>query len=243
MISELKESELMDVLEQATAKLLAGQDFVQPDAEWIALVTGILELPIAFFAAVKMALVQGRWRNVKNPKAYLRKVAKREAQTTNAARDPKSTLKIPQNVVDEDGQPLSYEGYIDHQSYDYGPVKQGGVWQARNETEEPIYADDEGRKIPEVNGRPVPLDLVLLEDDGPDATLVINWPKVGERAGLDAAEVRILELRRAGLTREVILNKLARDDEERRKYQTAWRQLDRHMDRVQAVLLGSLKKI
>src|SRR4051812_83144 len=111
MISELKESELMDVLEQATAKLLAGQDFVQPDAEWIALVTGILELPIAFFAAVKMALVQGRWRNVKNPKAYIRTVARREALKMNGVRDPKSTLQIPQNVSDEDGQPLSYEGY------------------------------------------------------------------------------------------------------------------------------------
>ena len=238
MISELERSELMDVLEQATAKLLAGQDLVKPDAEWTALVTGILELPIAYFPAVQIALGQGRWRKAKHPKAYIQKVARREAQGINAARDPKSTLKIPQNVLDEEGQALSYEGYIDHQSYDYGPVKQGGVWQARNETEEPIYADDEGRKIPEVNGRPVPDDLLMLEDDGPDAKLVINWPKVGERAGLDAAEVQILELRSAGLTREVILNKLTRDDEERRKYQTAWRQLDRHMDRIQAVLLA-----
>src|SRR5436189_59223 len=123
MISELERSELIDVLEQATAKLLAGQDLVQPDVEWTALVTGILEL---------------------------------------------------------------------------------------------IYADDEGRKNPEMKGRPVSEDLLMLEDDAPDAKLVINWPKVGARAGLDADEVHILELRSAGLTREVILSKLAQDDVERR---------------------------
>jgi hypothetical protein len=115
-----------------------------------------------------------------------------------------------------------HEGYIDYRSYDYGPVKEGGVWQARNESEEPIWADEEGREIPVVNGRLVPADLLMLEDDGPDARLVINWPKVGERAGLDAEEVQFLKLRSAGLTREVILNKLAQDAVERRKWQAAW---------------------
>jgi hypothetical protein len=232
----------MELLEQATAKLLAGQDLVQPDAEWIALVTGILELPIAFFPAVKMALVQGRWRSAKNPKAYLQKVAKREAQKRNAARDPKSTLKIPQDILDEDGQPLSYEGYIDHQSYDYGPVKQGGVWQARNETEEPIYVDDEGRKIPEVNGRPVPEHLLMLEDDGPDARWVVNWAKVAELSGVGPEVTQVLKFRVVGLTRDFVFNNVARDDDERRRYQAAWRQLDRKMDKVRDVFLGLPKK-
>jgi hypothetical protein len=110
MIGELDKSELMEVLEQATAKLLAGQDLVIPDAEMTLLVTGILELPIAFFPAVQKALVQCRWRKAKNLKAYVQKVARREA-LKNAARDPKSTLKIPENVLDEDGQPLSRRLY------------------------------------------------------------------------------------------------------------------------------------
>jgi hypothetical protein len=241
MISELKESELMDVLEQATAKLLAGQDFVQPDAEWIALVTGILELPIAFFAAVKMALVQGRWRNVKNPKAYIRKVARREALKMNAVRDPKSTLQIPQNVSDEDGQPLSYEGYLDYRSYDDGPVKQGGVWQARNASEEPIFVDEEGREIPMVNGRPVPEDLRKPEDDGPDAKLVVNFSKVAEAVGLDKDAAQVLEYRTAGVTREVLLNQVAKDDEERRKWQAAWQRVHEHRDKIRALFDGPKK--
>jgi hypothetical protein len=66
-------------------KTARRQNLVKPDAEWIALVTGILELPIAFFPAVQMALVQGRWRKAKNPKAYIQKVARREARKTLAA--------------------------------------------------------------------------------------------------------------------------------------------------------------
>ncbi|MFL6353180.1 MAG: hypothetical protein ACJ74Z_15225, partial [Bryobacteraceae bacterium] len=41
-------------------------------------------------------------------------------------------------------------------SFDDGPVKQGGVWQARNASDGPISVDEEGREIPMVNGRPVP---------------------------------------------------------------------------------------
>jgi hypothetical protein len=236
-MNDMERLQLIEVLGQATAKLLAGQDG-GPGAEWGALVTGILELPIAYLPAVHVALAQGRWRNAKNPKAYIQKVARREASAMGSARAPKSTLKIPNNVCDEDGQPLSYESYIDHQSYDYGPVKNGNVWQARNPTEEPIWVDEEGREIPVVNGRPVAEDLLMPEDDEPDAKLVINWHKVAERAGLDAEETQILKLRVMGFTREVLLKRLAKDDEERRKWQAAWQRVHQHGDKIRAIFPG-----
>jgi hypothetical protein len=94
-----------------------------------------------------------------------------------------------------------------------------------------------------VNGRPVPLELLMSEDYGPDARLIIDWHEVARRAGLDAEETQILKLRRFGLTRESMLTALAQGDEsERRLWQAAWRRLDRHMDRVRAVFAGSLKK-
>jgi hypothetical protein len=246
MLHDRERSQLIDLLELATAKLQAGPDQTQPEdpepaVDWLALVTGVLELPIRYLPAVQQALAQGRWRKAKNPKAYIRTVAKRTL-ATDSRRDPKSTLEIPKNVCDEEGQPLSYQDYIDYQSYDYGPVKVGGRWKARNPLDEPIWADEEGREIPAVDGRPVPEDLLMLEDDEPDAKLVIHWQKVAERAGLDDEEAMILGLRGVGATREAILSRLAQDDEQRRKYQAAWRRLDRNRDRVRAVFFGPEKK-
>jgi hypothetical protein len=103
-----------------------------------------------------------------------------------------------------------------------------------------IYADDEGRKIPEVNGRPVPEHLLMLEDE--DARWVINFPKVGELSGVGPEVTQVLKFRVMGLTRDFVFNNVARDDDERRRYQAAWRQLDRKMDKVRDVFLGLPKK-
>ena len=148
------------------------------------------------------------------------------------------TLNIPKNVYEEDGQPLSQQEYIDHLSYAEGAVKNGGMWRARNPWDEAVSVDDHGRVLPVVNGRPVPEHLLMPEDDEPDAKLVINWQRVAREANLDSEERYILALRCVGCTRADILNKLARDEEDRRRRQAAWRRLERHMDRIRAVLGG-----
>jgi hypothetical protein len=237
-MSEVERSQLIDVLEQATAKLLAGEAPLTPDAEWTALLTGVLGLPITYFRALQVVLAQGRWRTAKTPKAYLRKAVKCEASKMSSDFDPKSTLQIPRKLDPDDGEEASLEEYIDFLGADTGPVKRNAVWKARNPMEEAIWVDEEGRGIPVVNGRPVPEDLLMPEDNEPDARLVINWTKVAERAGLDAEETHILKQRVAGVTREAILNFLAKNEEERRVWQAAWRRLDRHMDRVRAVFGG-----
>jgi hypothetical protein len=239
VINDIERAQLMDVLDRATAKLEAGE--AGPDPEWIALVAGVLDLPPEYLPAVQVTLAQRRWPKANDPKAYIRKVARREMLNVRSGRDPKSTLVIPNGVRDEEGQPLSYQDYIDYRSYDYDPVKKGTAWQARNPSDEPIWADEEGRQIPVVNGRPVPEDLLMLEDDGPDAKLVINWPRVAERAGLDAQVAQVLKFRGAGVTREAMLNMGAKNEDERRALQAAWRRLDRHMDAVRAVLAGAKK--
>jgi hypothetical protein len=75
----------------------------------------------------------------------------------------------------------------------------------------------------------------MPEDDEPDAKLVINWRKVAERAGLNAEELQILKFRLAGVTREVLLKKVAKDDKERRKWQAAWQRVHEHGDKIRAV--------
>jgi hypothetical protein len=92
-----------------------------------------------------------------------------------------------------------------------------------------------------VNGRPVPEDLLIPEDDGADAKLVVNLSKVAEAVGLDEDAAQVLEYRRAGVTREVLLNQVAKDDEERRKWQAAWRRVHEHRDKIRPSLMARKK--
>jgi len=153
------------------------------ETEWPWLMADILKLPTRLLPAVQLALAQGRWRNAKNPKAYIKTVAKREALKMGLVDNPSEqnrTLRIPDHVRDEDGRRLSHDGYIDYLSYD-GPVKEAGVWHARERYEEADWTDDEGRVIPVVAGRPVPEALLVPDDKDPDS-LVINWEKVAAQA-------------------------------------------------------------
>src|SRR5690242_9268556 len=130
VMNDIDRSQWIDLLESATAKLERGD--AGPDPEWTGLVAGLLDLPPEYLRAVQVALAQRRWSKAKDPKAYLRTVARREMRSGGLGRDPKSTLAIPTDVRDEEGQPLSYQDYIDHRSYDDGPVKKGTAWQAQN---------------------------------------------------------------------------------------------------------------
>jgi hypothetical protein len=234
---KIGEAQLRKVLEEAAAKLHAGGH-----VDWPLLVTELLRLPVRYIPEVQMALAQGRWRTAQDPTAYLRRVARREAAKVEAPGKPKDTLRVPANLRQEDGRRLSLEQYMDYLCYDYGPVREGGVWRARTPFDEALCTDDEGRVVPTVKGRALPEDVLMLEDDAPDAKLIIDWDTVGERAGLDAEETELLWLRGCGCTRDVILQQLARNDEERRGWQAAWRRLERHMDRVRAVLSGEREK-
>jgi hypothetical protein len=157
-------------------------------------------------------------------------------------REPKSTLQIPENIRDEEDERLSVEDHIDFAWADVGAVKIGSVWKARNPLDGPVFMDDEGREIPVVAGRPVPEDLLMPEDDEPDAKLVLNWPKVADRAGLDEEEAVVLTLRGSGITREAMLSRLGKTEKQRRRWQAAWRRLDRHMHSVKTVFSDALKK-
>jgi hypothetical protein len=140
-MNDIERSQWMDVLDRAAAKLERGE--AGSDADWMALVTEGLGLPFLYLPAVQVAVAQGRWRTAKNPKAYVRSVAKREAAKMNSAQDFKSTLKIPKDLRNEHGETLSPNEYIDFLCADCGPVKRDGVWRARVPMEEPIFADEE----------------------------------------------------------------------------------------------------
>jgi hypothetical protein len=114
---------LSAIFEKAAATPIEGHD-----SEWIWLTEDILKLSLIHIPAVQEALRQGRWRNAKNQKAYIKTVAKRVAAKMKLLDDPteNSHLEIP-NLVDDDGRPLGHHAYIDHRSY-AGPVKEGSGW-------------------------------------------------------------------------------------------------------------------
>jgi len=236
-MTEDERSQLIVIFDQATAAIRGGHD-----AQWAWLMAQILQLPMQLLPAVQCALLQDRWQNAKNPKSYIKTVAKREALKMGLVDNPSDqamSLRIPIDLRDKDGRPLSPDAYVDYLSYD-GPVKEGGLWHVRDQ-DEAVSTDEEGRVIPFVGGRPVPEGLLVPEDEEPDARLVVDWEKVAECANLDKGERKILELRLTGFTREIVLQRFAENEEERRKLQAAWRRLDRHMDRVRAVLSGQKK--
>lgn len=229
-MTEAERDHYIAIFDQAAATPAEGHD-----AEWLWLISEVLKLPICYLPAAQEALRQGRWRNARNPKVYLKTVAQREAIRLGLAPDPREgqTLNIP--TVPELGRPMSQDEYIDYRSYD-GPVKEAGVWRAR-----PSWDDEGDELVPRFKGRSVPQDLLVPEDDEPDARMRIDWNKVADRASLDPEERLILQLRLGGFTRDFVLTR-AENEEERRAVQAAWRRLDRHMDTVREVLGGRENK-
>jgi hypothetical protein len=237
-MTEAERTRYLAVFDQAAATPPEGHD-----SHWLWFIEKFLELPQCYLPAAQEALRQGRWRKAKNPKGYVKTVAQREAIKMGLAPDPYENVHVVIPALDGRGRPMSHDEYIEYLFYD-GPVKEGGVWHAREPwNDESEFRDAEGRVIPSFKGRPVPQDLLMLEDDEPDAQLVIDWDKVGDRAGLNEAEQDILEFRLLGFTRELILSELAKDDDDRRGLQAAWRRLTRHMDRVREVLSGQQEGI
>src|SRR5260370_36237210 len=81
----------------------------QPDEisdEWIWLMEQ-LGLPLDYFAAVQEAIRQGRWRNAKNPRSYVKVVAQREAKKDDPLSSERTVLKLLNQPAD--GRPFSFE--------------------------------------------------------------------------------------------------------------------------------------
>lgn len=228
-MTDLDRAQFLAIFEQAAATPLQGHDH-----QWVWLIADVLKMPICYLPAVQVALRQGRWRSAKNPRGYIKTVAQREAVALGLAPMSDKGLGLTVPRIPGEQRSMSHDQYIDYMHFD-GPVKEGGVWHARDS-----WDDDLDRRTRGVafGGRLVAHDLLKPEDDEEDARLVIDWQKVAERAGLDEDEGWILELRLSGFTRERILSSVAEDDEERRAYQAAWRRLDRDLPRLQDILWG-----
>ena len=135
--TSISKAEWLGVLETA-AKLGVEQS----NAVWIWLMHE-LRLGPQYFLAVREAVQQGRWRIAKNPKTYIKTVAKREALKMGLVAEDSGNL-VPVGSSRREGEEISGEEsleYLEHQ-YDSPKAAKGedGTWRG-GAGAEPDYND------------------------------------------------------------------------------------------------------
>jgi hypothetical protein len=253
-------AEWMGVLETA-AKLSVEQS----SAVWVWIMQE-LRLGPQYFLAIREAVQQGRWRTARNPKTYIKTVAKREALKMGLVREDGGNL-VPVNSGRSEGEETSSEEaleYLGHH-YDSPDAAKGedGIWRAgaagERDCSDPVEEHDTYREwltsevpreltivtppteewkatVREMNDSFEGLDLEARPSVRPD------WNKWAAAAGLDEWEMKVLRCRLAGVSREGAMG-LMPDEESRKALQAAWKRFDRNgMDWLREAAKIKLKK-
>lgn len=206
------------------------------------------------YFALREAIRQGRWRNAKNPKAYIKTVARREAlqeKVATVADDP--LVWVP---VTSDGANFSTEHSLDHISYvrDTSEAVQGsdGIWRRGGGAErdyEEFYDENEDGNPVSLRGRllaKVPDSLKTIIEPSAECrraveefnaatdeyhlhaepAVHVDLEKWAELAGFDAWEMRVLRYRLDEVSRDEALAEQS-DEVSRKALQAAWRRYDR----------------
>jgi hypothetical protein len=222
-----KRAELRAIFEAAVEMPFEGHD-----AEWVRIMD-LLRLPGCFIPAVKDALKQGRWRQARDPRAYIKTVAQREALKmglVDSAEEP--------NIVkdDADGRPLNLD-LGQFAASGLGPTKtRAGIWHQGSAAFADDYANDYNdfgeplTRLLERLAQRIPSELRRPNSDTPD------WDKIAASAGLDPGERLVLTCRLQGISRDAaIANQAA--EEAKRSIQAAWKRFDRNgLEKLRAVL-------
>lgn len=231
-------AEWLGVLETA-AKLSVEQS----SAVWVWIMQE-LRLGPQYFLAIREAVQQGRWRTAKNPKTYIKTVAKREALKMGLVNEDSGNL-----VPVGSGPGEEALEYLGHQ-YDTREAAKGedGIWRAgaggAREPGDPVEEHDSYRErlasgmprelaivtppseewkatVREMNDSFEGLDLEARPSVRPD------WNKWAAAAGLDEWEMKVLRCRLAGMSRDQAMGLLP-DEESRKALQAAWKRFDRN---------------
>jgi hypothetical protein len=211
-------------------------------------------LSAEFYPAVVKAIQQGRWRNAKNPRTYIKTVARREAFKEDLAAAANDPLVLLRNPSGADG--FSVESSLDHISYvrDTPEAVQGGdgVWRRGGGAERDQYErydEDENGNAISLRGRllaKVPNSLkVLIKPSAeykrainrlnsstdewhihPEPSVSVDMKKWAELAGFDEWEMRVLEYRLGEVSRDEAMAEQP-DETSRKALQAAWRRYDR----------------
>jgi hypothetical protein len=230
-----------------------------------------LRLGPQYFLAIREAVQQGRWRTAKNPKSYIKTVARREALKMGLVNEGSGNLvtigRARRDGNQSDGEKISGEDaleYLGHQ-YDSREAAKGedGIWRAgagaERDYSDPLEEHDSYREWL-ASGMSQELTVVTPpSEEWKAAVRKINksaegldlearpsvrpdWIKWAAAAGLDEWEMKVLRCRLAGVSREHAIGLLP-DEESRKALQAAWKRFDRNgMDWLREAAKIKLKK-
>jgi len=250
--ASLGRAEWLGVLETA-----AKVSVEKSSAVWVWIMQE-LRLGPQYFLAVREAVQQGRWRTARNPKAYIKTIAKREAVKMGLVNEDSGNLVLvgSSGSGGEDASREEVLEYLGHH-YDSRDAAKGddAIWRAgaagERDSGDPVEEHESYRAwvasglppelvivtppseewkatIREMNDSYEGLDLEARPSARPD------WNKWAAAAGLDEWEKRVLGYRLIGLSRERALE-LETDEESRKAVQAAWKRFDRNgMERLRA---------
>ena len=207
------------------------------------------------YPAILLGLRQGRWREAKNPRAYLKTVARREALKEQLTAQKQDNLVLVPTTAEDDA--ASIEGTLDHLAHlrETAEAIQGadGIWRrgggAERDQYEYLDEDEYGRPL-SLRGRilaRVPQTLKVVVEPPPglrqsveefnastdehhinlQPAIGIDMGKWAELAGFDDYEMQVLEYRLAGVSRENALAGQA-NETSRKALQAAWKRFDRN---------------
>jgi hypothetical protein len=225
------------------------------NAEWEWLMKE-LGLAPEYFLAIYEAVRQGRWRTARDPKAYLKTVAKREATEMELPAEGDARLVFPGETKDGDGGKLSQEerlGYMQHELDSVEPLKRAdGVWRPGGGLDayykEEIENEDENlperaclsrskvtRRFTRVIAPPKALAALINEINASTNKINIqlrlrartDWRKWARAAGLDQWERKVLDYKLKEVSRDCAM-KAQLDESSRKSIQAAWRRFDRN---------------
>jgi hypothetical protein len=166
--SSSTKAEWLGVLETA-AKLSVEQS----SAVWVWIMQELRLGPQYFLAIREEVVQQGRWRTAKNPKAYIKTAAKRQALKMGLVTEDSGNL-VPVGRSRSDGEEISGEEMLEHlgQQYDSREAAKGedGTWRvgagAERDYSDPLAEHDSYR---EWLASGMPRELVIVTPPSGDA--------------------------------------------------------------------------
>ena len=206
------------------------------------------------YPAILEALRQGRWRTARNPRTYLKTVARREAFKEQLAAQKRDTLILMPTTANGEG--ASLEGTLDHIAYvrdsNEAVLGSDGVWHSGGGRDKDGYRyeeDDQGNpvesyrdhllaKLPGSLKQSTPPSKEWIEaldffNEGrtdyyhhAKPIVRVNWRQWARQAGLGTWETKVLRYRAAGVSRDAALARQP-DEVSRKALQAAWRMFER----------------
>lgn len=258
--SDPNRAQWITILKAASAN---PPDEMNAEWEWL---MGELELPLDYWLAVCAAIQQGRWREAKNPRGYIKTVASREARKMGLVVDElDQNLRLVELHRGRAGSIPRMEDKLEQINYaaTTSDLLKGtdGVWRrggSRDDDDRPeLHSELEMggfdsawdwllAKLPDelrLEKQPSAEQIKnydQLNSIGDDyyhmRTASPNWKAWGQRAGFDEWEQQVLENRISRKSREKALAEQP-NEASRKALQAAWKRFDRTgMERLQKAL-------